>query len=134
MTLHWAAAYIGKPWRLGAVGPDEFDCWGLLRHAFHARTGHLVPAIPHDADDQLARMRDFERHPERARWRKVDAPQELDAVLMAHARYPSHVGLWVDADGGRVLHACRPSVVAQDFLSLRQSGYLVAGVYRHDTR
>lgn len=22
---------IGKPWRLGARGPDAFDCWGLTR-------------------------------------------------------------------------------------------------------
>ena len=24
--------YVGKPWVSGGRGPDEFDCWGLVKY------------------------------------------------------------------------------------------------------
>ena len=133
-TMHWAAAYLGKGWRVGAAGPDLYDCWGLVRSVFEARTGIALPPSGFDSEDLLVVMREFRDHPERRRWRQVEAPAELDAVLMAQARHPVHVGLWVDGSGGRVLHATHAGVVAQDRATLRASGYQIVGIYRHESR
>jgi cell wall-associated NlpC family hydrolase len=46
---------IGKPWRLGARGPDAFDCWGLTREIL----GRLRPGkpLPDWASDGMSRER-----------------------------------------------------------------------------
>lgn len=129
--MHWAAAYLGKPWRIGADGPDAFDCWGLVRAVLRTRAGvELQPIVFADVRELITA---FSAHPEHAAWRRVGEPRELDAVLMSQARHPIHVGLWVDADGGRVLHACRPAVVVQDAIALKAQGYKIHGFYRHQS-
>lgn len=129
--MHWAHPYLGKPWRAGAAGPDAYDCWGLLCAVLAARAGIKVDVIAHPPEELRALIAFFRDHAEFANWREVDTPTELDAVVMAQAKHPFHVGVWVDANGGRVLHACRPAVVAQDRVSLRQHGYRIVGCYRH---
>ena len=42
--------------------------------------------------------------PGRRRWALVGEAADGDCVLMRQARYPVHVGVWLDADGGGVLH------------------------------
>lgn len=127
--MHWAAAYLGKPWRIGADGPDAYDCWGLIRAVLRTRAGiELQPIVFADVRELITA---FAAHPEHAHWTRVEEPRELDAVLMSQARHPIHVGLWVGADGGRVLHACRPAVVVQDRVALRAGGYKIHGFYRH---
>lgn len=34
---------VGKPYRVGADGDDEFDCWGLLPHAMRHVYGVVLP-------------------------------------------------------------------------------------------
>lgn len=36
VAIAWARAQIGKPYRLGAAGPDAFDCSGLIQQAYKA--------------------------------------------------------------------------------------------------
>jgi len=130
--MHWAVPYLGKPWRIGADGPDAYDCWGLVRAILRQRAGiELQPIVESDVRDLI---RAFETHPERKAWVKVERPRELDAVLMSQARHPVHVGIWVDASGGRVLHAAKPMVAAQDEIALKAGGYKVHGFYRHHSR
>src|SRR6187399_3217256 len=46
---------IGKPWRLGARGPDAYDCWGLVREVLQRmRPGE---ALPDWACDGMSRER-----------------------------------------------------------------------------
>jgi cell wall-associated NlpC family hydrolase len=35
--------YIGKPYVLGARGPDAFDCWGLVCAIYEAQLGVTLP-------------------------------------------------------------------------------------------
>lgn len=130
--LHWATWYIGKPWRSGADGPNAYDCWGLVRAVLRDRAGIDLPAILHGVDDHREIIADFAGHAELRNWIAVDGPRrDLDALLMAQARHPVHVGIWIAADHGRVLHAPRPMVVAQDIVSLGRHGYRVTATYRH---
>ncbi len=131
--MHWASTYRGRPWASGAEGPAAFDCWGLVRAVLRDRAGIALPRIQVDGGDIRAVVRAFKAHPELAHWREVEAPRELDAALMAQARHPVHVGLYLEVDGGRVLHCGDPyGVVAVDLLSLRQHGYKIMRWYRHD--
>ncbi|CAA6605818.1 conserved hypothetical protein [Rhodospirillaceae bacterium LM-1] len=128
--VHWANSYIGLPWQADGDGPDCFHCWALVRHVQKERFGRDLPAIP-NPEVLLMIARHFRDHPERQRWQLVEAPQEGDCVLMRQARYPVHVGVWLDVDGGKVLHAIQGmGVVAQSLPSLAAHGWRIEGFYR----
>lgn len=42
-VLAWARAQIGKPYKLGATGPDAFDCSGLVQQAYLNGAGIKLP-------------------------------------------------------------------------------------------
>lgn len=124
---HWASAYIGAPWVAG-----EHDCWGFVRRVQRERYGREIPPFDVDAFNRLACARAVRDNPERSNWRQVAAPQEGDAVLLAHAKHPSHVGVWVEADGGGVLHCVEgDGVVFQTRKSLSACGWGRLEFYRH---
>ena len=102
---HWALGYLGKPWRAGCDGPEAYNCWGLVRAVYRERLGVELPAV--EVDDLSVRdcARAFGAPGARTAWTRMLSPREPDAVLMARARFPSHVGVWLDIDGGGVLHA-----------------------------
>lgn len=127
MFTHWAVDYIGEPWIAG-----EHDCWGFFRRVQSERYGRAVPPFDVDAFNRFACARAVRDNPERSHWLRVTAPQEGDAVLLAHARHPSHVGVWIDADGGGVLHCLEgDGVVFQTRKSLTACGWSHLEFYRH---
>ena len=129
--MHWAEDLIGRPWQAGGRGPDAFDCWGMVRFCWREHFGIEVPEIPVDAADLRRVLDAFRDHPERRRWRLVAEPREGDAVLMRQSRLPVHVGLWLDVDGGGVLHAARTIGVAfQRPGALDLQGWRIEGFYR----
>ena len=127
---HWAENYIGIPWEADGEGPDRFHCWAFVCHVQQHQFGRELPAIP-NPEDLLAIARDFRDHPERKRWDLAQDPKEGDCVLMRQARYPIHVGVWLDVDGGGVLHCAQEAGVAfQTLSSLSANGWRVEGYYR----
>lgn len=123
---HWAAAYIGRPWVAGT-----HDCWAFFREVQRARFGREVPAYDVDSLDLLACARAVRDNPERFRWLPVEVPAEGDAVLLAHSRHPSHVGVWLGVDGGGVLHCVQgDGVVFQARRSLALCGWGRLSFYR----
>jgi hypothetical protein len=73
---------------------------------------------------------EIERHSERARWREVqDGPGHLVTaadgalVLMAHLRFPAHIGVWLKPEA-RVIHCSEQhGVCCESILALRQMGW-----------
>jgi cell wall-associated NlpC family hydrolase len=129
---HWAIRYIGLPWVNGGQGPDSFDCWGFFRYVQKENYGISVPIIETDADDYRQVARTFADSQERAKWIRKQTPECGDAVLLAHARYPSHVGVYVDVDGGGVLHCVRgEGVVFSTMTALKLSGWGRIEIFRH---
>lgn len=55
-------------------------------------------------------------HPHRAAWTPVSAPAHLCLVEMAHHKHPWHIGVFLDVDGGGVLHTREKAGVAFDSL------------------
>lgn len=132
MQLHWAYKYIGKPWVSGMQGPDNFDCWGFFRFVQLSEYNLDVPFIDANADNFKNVANNFKNSKERQNWEQVSAPKDGDAVLMAHCKYPSHVGIWLEVDGGGVIHCVRgEGVVFSNMTALRNSGWSKIGFYRH---
>jgi hypothetical protein len=125
--MHWAFHYIGTPWVAGS-----HDCWAFFRRVQLEQFGRMIPPFDMTEFNSLACARAVATNPERGNWRPVDKPAEGDAVLLAHAHHPSHVGLWVDVDGGGVLHCLRgDGVVFQKVKNLKSSGWGHMEYYRH---
>lgn len=126
---HWALRYIGDPWISG-----EHDCWAFVRRVWREQFGLDVAAVDVDACNRLACMRAFSGHDERSNWHNVDEPREGDAVLLAQGQHPSHVGVWVDVDGGGVLHCAEGmGVMFQTVSSLKTAGWHCKEFYRRCT-
>jgi hypothetical protein len=61
---------------------------------------------------------------------QVAVPFEGCAVLMSRAKLPDHVGIYLSADGGGVLHALESTgVVFTKFGALHANGLHVLGFY-----
>jgi hypothetical protein len=122
---------IGLPWVVGAQGPDAYDCWGLFVTVQRSYFQRSLPENPVDATNLRAVLDAFIGHPERQRWQWVNHPEEGDAVLMRQSRYPVHIGVWLDIDGGGVIHAVRHAgVVFQTLAGLDAHGWRIEGFYR----
>jgi cell wall-associated NlpC family hydrolase len=131
MTKHWAIDLIGTPWTPDGSGPDSFNCWTLVRWVQQHHFNRILPKIPIAGDDLTNLARAFQNHQERRRWLQVSDPCEGDCVLLRQARYPVHVGIWLETDGGGVLHCVRDAgVVFQKLSDLKRHGWSVEGFYR----
>ena len=132
--MPWAETYIGIPWSATGEGPETYHCWAFVRHIQKEHFGRTLPAIP-NPEDVLAIARGFRDHPERRRWNLVKEPADGDCALMRQARYPIHVGVWLDVDAKGnecgILHCSQEAGVAfQSLNSLSLNGWSVEGFYR----
>ena len=128
--MHWAAAYIGLPWSVHGSGPDMFNCWEFVRMVQARHFGRILPEIS-NPEDMLVMGRTFRNHPERRRWTKMPDPMEGDCVLLRRSRHPIHVGIWLDVDGGGVLHCAEGAgVVFQRSDAIKLNGWAIEGFYR----
>jgi cell wall-associated NlpC family hydrolase len=120
------AALIGRPYAVGADGPDCFDYYGLARHVLREVYGQDLPAIARPTAEPRAVARAILAHPERAAWEKVAEPFDGALVLMGNVDGRDfHLGVAV-ADGRQmlVLHTDEgPGVMADDLLTLPARGF-----------
>ncbi|MCK1568997.1 hypothetical protein IVB08_34630 [Bradyrhizobium sp. 173] len=117
---------IGEPWVW-----QSRNCWDFACHVQRTLFGRELPglAVPSDFSRRWV-LAEFNRHPERARWQAVaDGPGGLvmacdgALVLMAHARFPAHIGVWLRPEG-RVIHCDgKTGVACETPLALRQMGW-----------
>ena len=99
-TPHWASQYIGLPWVAGSS-----DCWSFARSVWREHFGWDVATVDVDAASRLQSLKAFDAHPEYEHWQMVEQPQKGDACLMGKSDRPSHIGVYLAADGGGVLHS-----------------------------
>lgn len=94
--------YIGKPYSDTGDGPDEFNCWGLLRYIQKNEFGRDLPVITIGDAEETRRI-----HNEslcNADYVVVSEPIHGDCVLLRGGDCP-HVGVYLEIDGGGVLHS-----------------------------
>ncbi len=103
MSGHWSESYIGLPYEKGG-GDRGFNCWTFFRHVQLQQFGVRVPEIS-EPESRFRLLRKVPAVAVELGWGKVDRPKTGDAVLMAHWKHPSHVGLWIsEVNGGAILH------------------------------
>jgi cell wall-associated NlpC family hydrolase len=127
MTATEANAYIGLPWVDGGRGPESFDCWGLLRWIQEKHFDLVLPALPSvpDATRELYRAQ-----MESGAWSVITRPVHGCGALLRGGDRP-HVGVYLDLDGGGVLHAQQGvGVVFTAKQQLKMVGYGRASWYR----
>lgn len=117
---------LGRPWRRGAKGPDAFDCWSLVQHIQRELAGREVVTAEEPPPENLRPLAEYvANHPARTQWRRIDEPEHLCVVEMAHYENPFHVGVYLDIAGkGQVIH-CAPGigVTVDTMLTLRALGW-----------
>ncbi len=132
MSGHWAVSLIGLPWSATGDGPDGFNCWTFVAQVQKKHFNRDLPLIAVPGDDLGQVLRAFRDHPERKQWEKVESPTAGDCILLRKARYPAHVGVWLDIDGGGVLHCVEGAgVVYQKLAALPAHGWQIEGFYRY---
>lgn len=126
INSHWASKYIGEPWIA-----HENDCWAFCRRIWAEHYNLLVPIIDVDATKLINIAHAFKDNDERKLWSQVLKPTDGDAVLMAHCRHPSHIGIWIDTDLGGILHCMKgPGVVFTSMMSAKLAGWGRLEFYR----
>ena len=129
---HWATTYLGKPWRVASSGPDAFDCWGLVVDIQRRLDGRELELIHTNPDNLRHLIRTIRDHPIRQQWQPVATPREGDIALMRQSRHPVHVGVWLEVDGGGILHCAQAcGVVFQNLHSLRLCGWHIESFYQY---
>jgi hypothetical protein len=118
-------AHIGTPYDLGGRKPGSVDCYGSARHLQRVLFGRDMPdfAMPGEAG-RTAIAAAITVHPERGRWREIDAPVDGALVTMARNQCGYHLGTWLDEDGGMIVHAIEDcGVVADTIATLEAVGW-----------
>lgn len=104
--------FVGLPYREGARGPDEYDCYGLVAAVFRAVRGVELPDWYQPAPGQRGASRAISAalagevdggRSVRVNW-PVDLLEEWDIAIVGSADRPHHVGVFV---AGGVLHASK---------------------------
>ena len=113
-----AMRYLGKPWFPCATGPDAYDCKGLVAAIYADQFSISI----NDALDGLSSgICCMDR---------LIYPEQLAVVLMTSTQ-GLHVGIWLDADGGGVLHSvCHAGVVYSPARALPSIDIRVNAFYR----
>ncbi len=120
------APLIGEPWAW-----QSCNCWDFACHVQQGLFGRELPrvAVPADLSKRWI-LQSIEKHAERAAWRTVsDGPGGLVTaadgalVLMAHLRFPAHIGVWLQAEACVIHCSEQHGVCCESVLALRQMGW-----------
>lgn len=135
---HWAVEFIGKPWRSGALGPDAYNCWGLVRAVISQRLNLALPSLEIGSNENISALAQIILS---RGWYPVFPPAlEYDLIVMRRLG-ERHVGIAVEAGGKiTVLHANGHQavsgpvgcVVTQTPQQLAEEGYKTFELWRHD--
>lgn len=123
-VIAFVEANMGKPWQVGANGPDRFDCWGWAQALQREGFGREIATIAEPPTNSRDLIEFVRSHPARKQWREVPAPVHGGLVELAHNSRPFHIGVYLDIDGGGISHAMHGAGVTYDtILSLRAAGW-----------
>lgn len=129
---HWVEQYIGIPYGKGGTTTDFFDCWGLVRYIQREHFNLDLPIIDVDSDNMRQVIKSFKSNDELHNWYSVDKPKNGTAVLLSQAQNSSHVGVWIDVDGGKLLHCLQNSgVILSSRANLQTAGWSNIRYYEH---
>lgn len=126
---HWAEKYIGKPWING-----EYDCWGLVREVYKNELGVELSPIVTDATSLREVLLEFRKS---TNYNKLSPDNKLldkHITVLTQNKYPCHVGVYADVDGGGVLHNMQGvGVIFQKLPDLKMNGWQILEIWKNAT-
>lgn len=123
---------IGKPYEVGAVGPDSYDCWGLAQVIQRELFGREMPDIKSPPKSLKSLIHYVRDHDARKQWKAAEKfPIHGQLVEMTQSEHPFHIGVYLEYDGGGIIHSFNPAGVCFDRPAvLRLAGW--RGMIFHD--
>jgi len=95
--------YIGKPYLVGARGPDSYDCWGLVCAIYKEGLGVDLPdwhrGHKMDGPQSITFFRDKGLRDGVAV--EVDTPEDFSIALLDRGKIAHHAGVYY---GGGIVH------------------------------
>lgn len=130
---HWAAKYIGIPYEEGARGPNAYDCWGIIQLIYLNEKGIRLPELPGLSAPQMQEIHDTIMRESVRDWTEIAEPVEGCIVAMGgRTGMMHHVGVYINADGGKVLHSrLGLNAVAETLRGLKLRGLRIIKLYQH---
>jgi len=121
----WVSEYVGLPWVAYATGPDAYDCWGLVVKVMQEHYGRsLARHLETTTNDRRAIHRTVAVEIATGQWEKLEAPKDASIVLLSLSKKFHHIGIWLDIDGGLLLHSFEGSgVCLSSYSQLVDSGF-----------
>lgn len=130
--MHWAVKYIGMKHVRGGREPGAVDCWGLLCLVYREEFQIELPAYPGVTAQSIPFIASTIKSDARRDWVELEKPVDGCAVAMSQRVIPHHVGIYVTADGGRVIHCWdTQNVISDTFRGLAAKGFQVIKFYQH---
>jgi len=131
---HWAQQYIGRRWVSGARGPLTFDCWGLVWWIYKHHYAIELPEYPGLDAENIKLVGKLLTAGEKKEWTRILKPVDGCVVGMSQNKIFHHVGIYLDVDGGLVLHAYKGSsgVISQRPSNLRSQGWNRIEFYQYN--
>jgi len=120
------ADLIGKPFQRGGRGPNEYDCYGLVRE-MNRRAGIIIPDFLDPGT--LEKIEHLIEHNSKA-WKKVPMGTVGSTVTMRLRGIGSHVVYMVSRD--RFLHAIEGSNVVVERASVAPFNNAKIGAYVYE--
>ena len=103
--IAFVEALVGTPYRLGAQGPDAWDCWSLTRHVQQELFGRRLASVEVPADKAIEAAWWLPAAlAERRRWTETARPEDGCLITMTQGVERTHTGTWLDLDRGLVIH------------------------------
>jgi hypothetical protein len=122
---------LGVKYESGSMGPDTFDCWGLVRHVQKEAFGRELQIIEPPSDNARDLVKFIRNHSEHLNWEKVDAPVHGGVVELSNSNNPHHIGVYLDIDGGGILHCSFAGVTFDPLIVLKASGWRRFNFYKY---
>lgn len=129
---HWTYELLGIPWSPDGVTLETFSCWGLLRYVYKTQKGIELPEVQ---GFDFSSILDCRKAVESSipSWVRTKTPKNLSAVALSRStKFVHHVGIWLEADGGVILHCHEVSgVVIETPASMAAQGWKTIDFYDH---
>lgn len=115
---------IGKPFKIGGVGPDYYDCGGLV-YELSRRLGYTYPTFDHAIEYSL---RDQEFNSYFSGWLEIQDFELYAIILFRHfSGYVNHIGMVIEP--GKFIHTTRKTNVVVERLS-QEHLCRISNIYR----
>ena len=122
--------YIGKKWGEGAAGPDEYDCHYLVLEIQDKFYDKILPSVQVNAASLLDVVKKITKDKVWEQFIKLNNPEDGCIVKLFTASNPNHIGVYIDIDGGGVIHALRGSGVIFDSVFILEKTYAQIEYYK----